>query len=182
MAHAQMNDTTPHAEPPPEAIRRRLTMVLGTEFALLMGVAAIEGFWPGAGPGAAGAIGFLVLCMIAVPIAMVRLSRPLLRDMGLLAAENARLRELYGRAREDSLLDGLTGLGNHRAFQEELARQLEHAGRTGSLLALILIDVDDLKRVNDERGHSSGDELLVSVGRTVTSVPAAQRSGVPGRW
>ena len=169
MAHAQMNDTTPHAEPPPEAIRRRLTMVLGTEFALLMGVAAIEGFWPGAGPGAAGAIGFLVLCMIAVPIAMVRLSRPLLRDMGLLAAENARLRDLYGRAREDSLLDGLTGLGNHRAFQEELARQLEHAGRTGSLLALILIDVDDLKRVNDERGHSSGDELLVSVGRTVTT-------------
>ena len=169
MAHAQMNDTTPHAEPPPEAIRRRLTMVLGTEFALLMGVAAIEGFWPGAGPGAAGAIGFLVLCMIAVPIAMVRLSRPLLRDMDLLAAENARLRELYGRARADSLLDGLTGLGNHRAFQEELARQLEHAGRTGSLLALILIDVDDLKRVNDERGHSSGDELLVSVGRTVTT-------------
>ena len=34
MAHAQMNDTTPHAEPPPEAIRRRLTMVLGTEFAM----------------------------------------------------------------------------------------------------------------------------------------------------
>jgi diguanylate cyclase (GGDEF)-like protein len=169
MAHAQMNDTTPHAEPPPEAIRRRLTMVLGSEFALLMGVAAIEGFWPGAGSGPAGAIGFLVLCMVAVPIVMVRLSRPLLRDMGLLAAENARLRELYGRAREDSMLDGLTGLGNHRAFQEELARQLEHAGRTGSLLALILIDVDDLKRVNDERGHSSGDELLVSVGRTVTA-------------
>ena len=181
MAHAQMNDTTPHAEPPPEAIRRRLTMVLGTEFALLMGVAAIEGYWPGAGPGAAGAIGFLVLCMIAVPIAIVRLSRPLMRDMDLLAAENARLRDLYGRARADSLLDGLTGLGNHRAFQEELARQLEHAGRTGSLLALILIDVDDLKRVNDERplerrraarvGQSDGDH-----------VTAPERSGVPRRW
>ena len=131
MAHAQMNDTTPHAEPPPEALRRRLTMVLGTEFVLLMGVAAIEGFWPGAGSGSAGAIGFLVLCMVAIPVVMVRQSRPLLRDMGLLAAENARLRELYGRAREDSLLDGLTGLGNHRAFQEELARQLEHAGRHG---------------------------------------------------
>ena len=58
---------------------------------------------------------------------------------------------------QDSLLDGLTGLGNHRGFQEELARQLEHAGRTGSALALLLVDVDDLKRVNDERGHAGGD-------------------------
>ncbi len=164
-----MNDTKGQADPPPEAIRRRMMQVLGIEFALLMGVAAIEGFWPGAGPGAGGAIGFLVLCMVTVPIAMASLSRPLLRDVRVLASENARLRELYGRARQDSLLDGLTGLGNHRAFQEELARQLEHAGRSASLLALILIDVDDLKRVNDERGHSSGDELLVSVGRTVTA-------------
>jgi diguanylate cyclase (GGDEF)-like protein len=162
-----MNDAHTHTDPPPETIRRRITLVLGTEFVLLMSVAAIMGFWPGAGPGAGSAIVFLVLCMVAVPIAMAALSRPLLRDVRLLANENARLRELYGRARQDSLLDGLTGLGNHRAFQEELARQLEHAGRTSTLLALLLIDVDDLKRVNDERGHSSGDELLTSVGRTV---------------
>ena len=83
MAHAQMNDTTPHAEPPPEAIRRRLTMVLGTEFALLMGVAAIEGFWPGAGPGAAGAIGFLVLCMIAVPLAILGKVTPLIAALAM---------------------------------------------------------------------------------------------------
>ena len=63
-----------------------------------------------------------------------------------------RLRELYGRARLDALIDGLTGLGNHRAFQEELARQLEFAVRSGTLLSLLLIDVDDLKRVNDEQG------------------------------
>jgi diguanylate cyclase (GGDEF)-like protein len=169
MTQAQMNDANAHPDPPPETIRRRITLVLGTEFVLLMSVAAIMGFWPGAGPGAGNAILFLVLCTVAVPIAMAALSRPLLRDVRVLANENARLRELYGRARQDSLLDGLTGLGNHRSFQEELARQLEHAGRTGSLLALVLIDVDDLKRVNDERGHSSGDELLVSVGRTVTA-------------
>jgi len=162
-----MNDTNMHPDPPPETIRRRITLVLGTEFVLLMSVAALEGFWPGAGPGAGAAIGFLFVCMLVVPIAMAALSRPLMREVRHLATENARLRELYGRARQDSLLDGLTGLGNHRAFQEELARQLEHAGRTGSLLALLLIDVDDLKRVNDERGHSSGDELLTSVGRTV---------------
>ena len=167
MAHSSTNDANNPPDPSPRTIRRRITLALGIEFVVLMGVAAIEGFWPGAGPGAGGAVVFLVLCMVGVPIAMAALARPLLRDVRRLAIENARLRELYGRARQDSLLDGLTGLGNHRAFQEELARQLEHAGRSGTPLALLLIDVDDLKRVNDERGHSSGDQLLSSLGRTV---------------
>jgi diguanylate cyclase (GGDEF)-like protein len=160
-------DTTTLAEAAPDVIRRRMLVVLGTQFALLMGVAAIVGFWPGAGAGAGGAIAFLLLCMVVVPITMAIQSKPLLRDVRGLARENARLRELYGRARQDSLIDGLTDLGNHRAFQEELARQLEFATRSTTLLSLLLIDVDDLKRVNDERGHASGDELLASVGRTV---------------
>ena len=67
------------------------------------------------------AIVLLIGCMLVVPVVMALLSRPLLRDVGVLSRENARLRELYGRARQDSLLDGLTGLGNHRGFQEELA-------------------------------------------------------------
>jgi diguanylate cyclase (GGDEF)-like protein len=168
MARPPTNDMNIHADAPPETIRRRITQVLATEFVLLMSVAAIEGFWPGAGPGSGAATGFLFACMLVVPVAMAVLSRPLLRDVRRLDSENRRLRELYGRARLDALLDGLTGLGNHRAFQEELARQLEHAGRSGHV-ALLLVDVDDLKRVNDERGHASGDELLVSVGRTVMS-------------
>ena len=162
-------DASPFAIPDPESIRRRVLVVLGAAFALLMGIAAVEGFWPGAGPGRAGAIAFLLAAMVIVPLVLAWVARPLLRDIGRLAAENARLRELYGRAREDSLLDGLTGLGNHRSFQEELARQLDVAVRGGSPLSLLLIDVDDLKRVNDERGHTSGDELLKSVGRTVTA-------------
>ena len=121
-----------------------------------MGVATLEGFWP-AGPGAGVAIVLLIGCMLVAPAVMAFLSRPLMRDVDQLSRENARLRELYGRARQDALLDGLTGLGNHRGFQEELVRQLEHAERTGSALALLLVDVDDLKRVNDERGHASGD-------------------------
>jgi diguanylate cyclase (GGDEF)-like protein len=169
MVHAPMSDTNTQADPPPDTIRRRITLVFAAEFAILMSVAAIQGFWPGAGPRSGVAIAFLLVSMVVVPITMAVLSRPLLRDIRRLATENARLRELYGRARQDSLLDGLTGLGNHRAFHEELARQLEHAGRSNSLLALLLIDVDDLKKVNDERGHSSGDELLVSVGRTVVT-------------
>ena len=53
--------------------------------------------------------------------------------------------------------------------------------RTGASIALLLIDVDDLKRVNDERGHASGDELLVSVGRTVTDDRCAGTTG-PFAW
>jgi diguanylate cyclase (GGDEF)-like protein len=169
VSHHPPSDATVPADPVPETLRRRLLLVLATQFALLMGVAAVQGFWPGAGPGAGIAILFLLISMAVVPIVMAAQSRPLLHDIGWLVAENARLRELYGRARQDSLVDGLTELGNHRAFQEELARQLDFAARSGMWLSLLLIDVDDLKRVNDERGHASGDELLASLGRTVTA-------------
>ncbi len=167
MAHQPTGDIQIRADPTPETIRRRMTLVFAAAFVVLMGVATIEGFWPGSGPGSVTATLLLIGCMVVAPVVMAALSRPLLRDVGVLSRENARLRELYGRARQDSLLDGLTGLGNHRGFQEELARQLEHAGRTGSALALLLVDVDDLKRVNDEHGHAGGDRLLVAVGQIV---------------
>jgi diguanylate cyclase (GGDEF)-like protein len=147
-----------------KAIRRKVFNVLAVQFAMLMGVAAIMAFWPNGPDHALSAI-FLGLSAIAVPAAMARLTAPLLRDVRALGDERAELVELYGQAREDSLLDGLTGLGNHRAFQDELRRQLELAARHDTTLALILVDVDDLKKVNDERGHADGDQLLAAVGR-----------------
>jgi diguanylate cyclase (GGDEF)-like protein len=76
-------------------------------------------------------------------------------------------REAYDRARLDARMDPLTGLANHRAFQEELGRQVADATRSGRSLALVLLDIDDLKRVNDADGHAAGDELLATVGRLV---------------
>ena len=157
------HDPSRHDGPPVE-IRRRLLRVLAAMFAVLMGVAAIEGFWPG-GASAGMALAFLALCAFLVPVLMAQLTRPIVRDVQRLEDDRARLLDLYGRARQDSLLDGLTGLGNHRAFQEELRRQLEHATRHKSPLSLLLVDVDDLKKVNDEHGHAMGDELLSAVGR-----------------
>jgi len=58
----------------PETLRRRLLVVLATQFALLMGVAAVQGFWPGAGPGAGVAILFLVMSMAVVPVVMAALA------------------------------------------------------------------------------------------------------------
>ncbi|MBA3235593.1 MAG: bifunctional diguanylate cyclase/phosphodiesterase [Chloroflexi bacterium] len=70
------------------------------------------------------------------------------------------LEDAYDRARSESLRDGLTGLGNHRAFQEEVERQWSGATRYGQSLALAIVDLDDFKRMNDSRGHAAGDHLL----------------------
>jgi diguanylate cyclase (GGDEF)-like protein len=64
-----------------------------------------------------------------------------------------------------ALHDELTGLPNRRLFQDRLANTLERARRTGSQAALLLIDLDRFKLVNDTVGHHIGDELLKHVGR-----------------
>jgi diguanylate cyclase (GGDEF)-like protein len=79
------------------------------------------------------------------------------------------LTQLYDRARLDALRDGLTGLGNHRAFQEELDRAAAMARRHGQSTALLLIDVDDLKRTNEAEGHAAGDDVLRSVARVMVA-------------
>jgi diguanylate cyclase (GGDEF)-like protein len=63
-----------------------------------------------------------------------------------------------------ALHDELTGLPNRRLFQDRLASTLERARRTGSQAALLLIDLNEFKQVNDSVGHHIGDELLKRVG------------------
>ncbi len=77
------------------------------------------------------------------------------------------LESRYAEALADALGDPLTGLGNHRAFQEELERQVEHAQRYSAPLSLVLIDLDDFKAVNDSLGHAAGDRVLGQFGRQV---------------
>lgn len=73
-----------------------------------------------------------------------------------------------------ALTDPLTTLGNHRAFQEEAQRALEHAQQHGEALALALIDVDEFKFINDTRGHPHGDRVLRGLANLLSSVhPAA---------
>ncbi len=63
-----------------------------------------------------------------------------------------------------ALHDELTGLPNRRLFQDRLTRSLERARRTGSKTALLLIDLDQFKHVNDTLGHHAGDQVLKRVG------------------
>lgn len=60
------------------------------------------------------------------------------------------------------LSDDLTGLYNRRGFMHLAAQQLKIARRMGTLLLLIFIDLDDLKKVNDQYGHTEGDQVLAA--------------------
>jgi len=66
-----------------------------------------------------------------------------------------------------SLTDELTGLPNRRAFTNDIARELYRAERKKDPLALLLLDVDDFKTVNDTHGHNVGDILLSVVGKAI---------------
>ena len=63
--------------------------------------------------------------------------------------------------------DSLTGLFNRRRFEEELTRELASAERYDSKVAVLAIDLDDFKYINDSLGHSIGDELIARVGQAV---------------
>ena len=111
----------------------------------------------------------------------VWMARQILRPARQLEASRSRLHELYESAREAALRDSLTGLGNHRAFQEAVARMVEGARRYGTAFSLVLIDIDEFKRINDTRGHAVGDQLLGELGalisETIRTTDAAFRVG-----
>jgi diguanylate cyclase (GGDEF)-like protein len=97
-------------------------------------------------------------------IALTLAGLVLWRTVAPLVATQADLQVRYEAALADALRDPLTGLGNHRAFHEELDRQVAGALRYGVPLALLLIDLDEFKAVNDGRGHAGGDRVLRGFG------------------
>ena len=98
-------------------------------------------------------------------LALLVATLALLRTISPLVAVQADLQVRYEAAVADALKDPLTGLGNHRAFQEELDRQVEGAVRYGIPISLMLIDLDEFKQVNDSTGHAGGDRVLRGFGR-----------------
>jgi diguanylate cyclase (GGDEF)-like protein len=69
-----------------------------------------------------------------------------------------------------SITDGLTKLHNHRFFQDALTREIKRVNRANEPLAMLLIDLDDFKSLNDRLGHAAGDELLRHLARTMGDV------------
>lgn len=98
-------------------------------------------------------------------------------------------RELGGALRMATLIeesrwlattDALTGLLNRRAFVEWANRELRQAVRYDQPLSVVLLDVDRFKKINDQRGHASGDLVLASVAQVLTS--SVRACDVVARW
>lgn len=97
----------------------------------------------------------------------------MLRKLEALVEEKAALARELRRANEAlatlAATDQLTGLPNKRAFDEALARDMGRASRGPVSLALVMMDVDFFKKVNDAHGHPTGDLVLEHVGRLLRS-------------
>ncbi len=88
------------------------------------------------------------------------------------------LRAAIERLEEMALRDGLTGLFNHRHFQEALDAELSRAKRHGHPVGLLFIDVDHFKTYNDKHGHPAGDRLLRRLSEVLTG---GRESGLPAQ-
>jgi len=84
-----------------------------------------------------------------------------------LATLNAELVEANRALAQAAVTDGLTGLQNHRAFQEALHSAVQMAERLQQPLSLIMMDIDHFKQFNDTFGHPAGDELLRQVAQVL---------------
>jgi diguanylate cyclase (GGDEF)-like protein len=78
-------------------------------------------------------------------------------DAAALALDNA---EIRARLEHQARTDALTGLLNHSVFYEQLLHALQESSRLHSPVAVLMLDIDDFKHVNDVHGHAVGDELL----------------------
>jgi diguanylate cyclase (GGDEF)-like protein len=93
--------------------------------------------------------------------------------LGLVAAQTSITLERASYFRKQESLashDGLTGLLNHRMFQETLKSEMERSKRYKCSLSLIMFDIDNFKKFNDLHGHQIGDEVLKMVALTMKSM------------
>jgi len=86
---------------------------------------------------------------------------------GYITAAAWRNAQLYAEVELRAMTDTLTGLLNHRWWDELAPREAARSGRAGAEIGILLIDLDHFKRVNDRCGHVAGDAVLRNVGRAI---------------
>lgn len=103
-------------------------------------------------------IGVMLVTMLLIFVASAVVLRPIIRA---LTSHN----QLY----ELSYRDGLTGLYNHRHFQNVMDHEVTRAERYGNPLSMLMIDIDHFKQINDTYGHQCGDDVLRKISAIITS-------------
>jgi diguanylate cyclase (GGDEF)-like protein len=74
---------------------------------------------------------------------------------------------MFERIQQQARTDGLTGLVNHKTFYEMLERELWRSRRFGEQISLIMVDVDNLKSINDRYGHRAGDKVIKEISQRI---------------
>src|SRR5262249_41614748 len=110
-----------------------------------------------------------LLALAALMLLTLVLARPLLRAFRWTEEQASEAR-----------IDSLTGLANRRAAEEILAAEISRAERFAHPLAVVLLDLDRFKEINDSFGHAAGDVMLRAVSRLLTSL--ARQGDTVGRW
>jgi diguanylate cyclase (GGDEF)-like protein len=98
---------------------------------------------------------------------------------GRFEAINEELRNANLRLRELSLTDELTEVGNRRSFDVRMREEINRSSRFGHTFSLLLLDIDQFKRFNDEYGHPQGDTVLRALGALMRSM--SREGDVPCR-
>ncbi|HJW81096.1 MAG TPA: GGDEF domain-containing protein [Acidiferrobacterales bacterium] len=91
------------------------------------------------------------------------------RGLQVMAEDRRQMEKALDHARKNSLTDELTGLPNRSAFLRQLDSEIGRARRYGFSLALALIDLDDLKTINERHGYAAGDAILHAYAREIMS-------------
>jgi diguanylate cyclase (GGDEF)-like protein len=101
-----------------------------------------------------------------------------LADLISVAIEHSNMHE---EKKRQAVTDGLTGISNRRHFNDNLEKEFERARRYGFSLSLVVLDLDFLKKINDNYGHHVGDEAIKTIGKVLArecrAVDTAARYG-----
>ena len=105
--------------------------------------------------------------MLSTTAQDAQVTASLLKELQITKAENARLRNENSRLRFQANTDALTGLGNRRAFDQEIVKQWAEACYSQQPISVLVVDIDHFKSVNDTHGHHVGDQLLAKIGQAI---------------
>ncbi|MBW2231409.1 MAG: diguanylate cyclase [Deltaproteobacteria bacterium] len=91
-----------------------------------------------------------------------------LANVEVLSKQNLGFQKHHEHLSKLSITDGLTDLHNHRYFQDQLSKEIKRLTRTHEGLSILILDIDDFKKLNDTFGHAAGDEFLKQLARILT--------------